>query len=41
LDKSEITNKFQWPKFQTEEKRFDHLKLEFGISTLPGSGYAG
>jgi hypothetical protein len=29
--KHQITNKFQWSKFQTEEKRFDHLKLKFGI----------
>jgi hypothetical protein len=44
--KHQITNNFQWSKFQTEEKRFDHLKfgiylgfviwyLEFEISLVP------
>jgi hypothetical protein len=27
----QMTNEFQWSKFQTEEKRFGHLKLKFGI----------
>jgi len=26
-----MTNKFQWSKFQTEKRRFGHLKLKFGI----------
>jgi len=29
--KRQITDKFQWSKFQTEEKRFGHLRLKFGI----------
>jgi hypothetical protein len=29
--KHQITNKFQWSKFQTEERRFGHLRLKFGI----------
>ena len=29
--KHQITNKFQWSKFQTEEIRFGHSKLKFGI----------
>jgi hypothetical protein len=28
--KLQATNKLQWFKFQTEEKRFGHLKLKFG-----------
>jgi hypothetical protein len=31
-DKHQITNKFQWSKFQTEENCFGHLGLKFGIT---------
>jgi hypothetical protein len=30
-NKHQMTNKFQWSKFQTGEKRFGYLNLKFGI----------